>query len=540
MRFSKNENIQTHRETGSTLFMQEGLHVLRLYGTPYSRGTAHGRLLRSKILSSGISRYYGNYLVDLYRTSDFARLIPSFIKKQVGKLLEYWYYFPLERLLLPETREELFGLADAAGLDRSEVIRGYVAPDIMTHLAAAFLQGGEPVASYYLGGCSGAYARNSAMKQGSPAVFARNMDFPGVFVWKYPAVIFAYPEEETEILVEKSPDSWEWVTKKKQPYVYVSAAGFPGNGLTGMNSLGTCMSTFVCLSKNISRKGLLTLDFNHYLFTRAETVRGVLRLLSEKKLACATPHSVVFAGPDEAVSIEVDSKQIRPVSMPRGTDVHIQTNHFNDSKMKKNEFGFPLEEENTLGRYELLREVLTHNHGTLNPQKMADIISSNLDLRSGSCRLLGDFPAQPITLTSVLFEPSTRKFWVAGGTPPAVCYNGYIGFSFDDKNGRRFPGLFSGTPGPINRSASPLLPGTEPPAVSRTMKDSLKYCMLSQEALKMGKINSALRNIEKAVSLYGDPSYEYIRMILLLKKNDPETALAICEKLLPANIFPPA
>ena len=72
------------------------------------------------------------------------------------------------------------------------------------------------------------------------------------------------------------------------------------------------------------------------------------------------------------------------------------------------------------------------------------------------------------------------------------------------------------------------------------MKGSLKYCMLSQEALKMGKINSALRNIEKAVSLYGDPSYEYIRMILLLKKNDPETALAICEKLLPANIFPPA
>lgn len=518
-------------ETGSSLEKRDGIFVLRLCGSPYNRGRAHGKLLKAQILDSNISRYYGNFLLDLYRTSDIAKKIPRVVNKNIGALLEIWYYTPLERLLLPESRDELYGMADEVGLKREEVLRGYVAPDIMTHLAAVFLKGGARVGGTYQGGCSGVYARNGAMRKNAPALFARNMDFPGVFVWKYPAVVFSYPEEDVKTYCQDPSGNWGWVTKRKQPYVYICAAGFPGNGLTGMSANGVAMSTFVCLSRNISRNGMLTLDFNHYLLTRTESMSGILRLVAAKEMpACATPHTVVFADQREAVSLETDSTRTVAVTMDKGKDIHVQTNHYVHPGLKKKEFSFPLEEEQTLGRYRLLTEAAGHNAGNINLQKMVDIISCNSDCSMGLNRLIGDFPAQPTTLTSVVFEPKTLRFWVASGTPPAVCYNRYVPFTFNEKEGLRFRTS-------VSRSRHPVLSGAQGKPVSREMLSSLNYCMLSQESLKSGKLPAALRNIRKAREIYADPGYAYILALLLMKTGDYGEALSLWERLDSEGLF---
>jgi len=126
----------TDPETGSTLEMRDGFYILHLYGTPRQRGQAHGRLLREQILSCRIAPYFGAFFRDLYRGSTFAKRLPSFLSRRLGDLLEWWYYAPLEKLLLEETREELLGIAEAAGLDGKETLRAAVAPDLMEHLAA--------------------------------------------------------------------------------------------------------------------------------------------------------------------------------------------------------------------------------------------------------------------------------------------------------------------------------------------------------------------------------------------------------------------
>ena len=89
--------IETHsgmkREplTGSTLEVRNGFYILHLWGKPYERGRAHGKLLREKIRESRITRYYGSFLLNLYRSSDFIRKVPGFIKDLLGDLLEWWF-----------------------------------------------------------------------------------------------------------------------------------------------------------------------------------------------------------------------------------------------------------------------------------------------------------------------------------------------------------------------------------------------------------------------------------------------------------------
>jgi hypothetical protein len=523
-------------DTGSTVEERNGLLIAHLRGTPYQRGLAHGKLLRREILDSGICPYFSRFLAQLLRSSGMTKALPPPLGAWLSQLIEWWTYAPLERQLLQDTREELFGVADATGLNRRDVVRAVLAPDVMNHLAAGFLKGGkQALGNYYLGGCSAAYVRRTALRGGAPALLARNMDFPGSLVWRHPLLLFAHPEERIDVLSGSPEEGLRWVEKKKQPYLYITAAGFPGFGLTGMNASGIAMGTFVCLSKSVSRNEMPSLEFNHYLFTRCESLQGIIHLLEREGLRSASPHTVLFADAREALSVEVDARQSAVRTMPRSFDFHVQTNHFLNPRMKRREMEFPLEREYTIGRFRLLRDAIEENYGRLDVQRMTDLISCNLDLLSGTSRLVGDFPAQAITLTSALFEPETGNFWVASGTPPGVCYNRYLGFNFTAE----LVGKAGGRIASYTRSSTPVLRGTRFTAVRRAAKKSLRYLVLSQEELKQGKVRGAIKSLEKGISLYPDPGFEYIRGLLYLMDRRPAEALDIFRALKEQASFAP-
>ncbi|MBN1834971.1 MAG: hypothetical protein JW820_03915, partial [Spirochaetales bacterium] len=384
--------------------------------------------------------------------------------------------------------------------------------------------------------CSGFYVRGSALAGGTEALLARNMDFPGAMVWRHPVVIVAHPEEEIEV-VERAPDgNFRSTTKRKQPYLYVSAAGFPGFGLTGMSASGVAFGTFVCLSRNTSRGGLPSLDFNHYLLTRARDLRGIVHLLRSRKLRSASPHAVLFADGREALSVEVDARRSVVRTMPLDFDVQVQTNHFLHPLMRRREMEFPLEREYTIGRFRLLRDGIEENYGRIDVQRAIDLISCNLERCGGSTRLLGDFPAQAATLTSVVFQPGTGNLWVAGGTPPGVCYNTYRGLNLHDELDGR--GARTRLPA-YTRSRTPVLRGTRLTPVGPAAKRSLYHLCLSQEELKQGKIEAALRELERAASGCPDPGYEYLLGILYLMAGQPADALERIRRLRSTVPFPP-
>lgn len=535
--FSPYNILKEDEPTGSTLARKEGILVLRLFGTPRERGEAHGRLMKQYIHDTGINTYYGNFLHNLYSSSDLAKKLPPGLRKPIGDILESWYYAPFEKMLLPETKEELEGIADSAGFDRNEIFRGYAAPDLMEHLAAGFLKGGkQSLGNYYLGGCSAFYVRGSALRPGAKAMLARNMDFPGVFVWKNQAVVYSYPDEEVEIKSIDGSGTPRKAMRRKQPYVYVTASGFPGNGLTGFSGSGIAMSTFVLFSSNISKRGMLSLDFNHHLLTRHDSIEAIIDTIEGGEIKTGTPHAVLFADEKQAVSVEADSKRSILRGMDRDMDVHIQTNHFINPRMRKKQIEFPLEQEHTIARFRTLKDAVEENYGGFNIQRMIDVISSNQYTVSGDVRLLGDFPAQPTTLKSVVFEPKTGNFWVASGVPPAVCYNSYVGFTF---SGTR-DGKDAEKPLPSRRRSNrPVFKEFAFKPVTEKMKRSLSEIMLSQELLKQGKLSAALSNAEKAISLYPDPGYKYVLGILSLKGGDSEKALKLFREIKESYPFGP-
>jgi len=535
--------IETHsgmkREplTGSTLEVRNGFYILHLWGKPYERGRAHGKLLREKIRESRITRYYGSFLLNLYRSSDFIRKVPGFIKDLLGDLLEWWFYSPLEKMALEETRDELYGVADGSGLERKEVLRAVLAPDLMERLAVGLLKGSkEALGRYSFGGCSGVYARNTALKEPGLTLFARNLDFPGAVIWKYPTLVFTHPSESAEVMVRTPEGRFELVRKPKQPYMYISAAGFPGHGLTGMNASGVALGNFACLSRNLTDHHLLTLDFNHLLLTRAEGIEAALALLEKKRLKSCSPHTVAMADRQQAVTVEVDSvcHALRP--MYKDFDFLVQTNHFLTPKLKRREIEFPLVREHTLGRYRLLMDALEENNGRIDIRRMIDIIACNLDRANPEARLLGDFPAQMVTLTSAVFELSSGNFWVASGKPPGICFNDYRGFNFQQE--------IAGTGAAVSlpsfrRSHRPVFKGFAYKPVTAAVRESLRQALLSQEELKKGKIRLAIRGLEKARSLHAEPGYEYLLGILYLLNDQARKALETLRQARAAYSFPP-
>lgn len=520
--------------TGSRVYKKNGIHVLHLRGDPYARGFAHGKLMKKEILESNMAEYYGgSFLRHLVKNSN--TIIPG---KTLEWLIEKWYYDPLEGRCMEEIKFEMHGVADACGIDKKTAMRAILAPDVMEHLASGFLKGGkEALGNYYLGGCSSAYARQSAVRDKSRAFFSRNMDFPGVFVWRNPALIFSHPTEEIEVNVKKD-GRFVKEKKLKQSYAYLTSLGFPGIGLTGLNSSGIALGTFVCLSKDISKFRRPTLDFNHYLFTRAESIDGIIDLLESEDINCASPHTVMYADKDEAISIEVTGNRHAVRMMSPKFDINVQTNHFLNPMMKQREIEFPLEREYTIGRFRLIRNAMEENYGRIDLQKMVDIISSNLDPATGETRMVGDFPAQGITLTSAVFElsdnPSQNRIWMASGIPPAVCYNDFLGFNFQDElAGRRY-----NLP-KVKRSNTSVLADHDFRPLTDEMRRSQKLMMLSNEELVGGDLKAAIENIEEAIKHYPDPGYKYIRALLYLRNFQPERSLEIIRDIKDKHSFAP-
>jgi len=530
--FNKDRGMRRDPETDSTCCKREGLFILHLKGDPYQRGKAHGKLLYHEIRSSGIVNYYSDRLIDnLVRNR--ANPLKRWLIKQ---FLEKIYYAPLEKRCLDEVKQEIYGVADGAGLDRKKSLRATLTPDLMEHLAAGWLIGGkEALGNYYLGGCSGIYVRNMALKRNQLALFARNMDFYGGDVWKYPAIIFSHPTEKVKVFVKTAAGKFEEHTEIKQPYMYISTAGFSGHGLTGYNAAGIAMATFVNLSKNYTKRGYPTLVFNHLLLTRIKSIEGLKTFIKEKKFTSASPHTVFFADSSEAVSLEADASHNIIIPMYSELDFHIRTNHFINPRMKKKEFEYPLAEENTIGRYIVLKSLLDENFGRIGVQEMINIISSNISLVSQKSALMGDFPAQISTLTSIIFEPGTGNFWVASGNPPAVCYNEYNGFNFYKEIAGQKYRL------PTYRRADFLFLNNNKISIKVTakMKESLKLVIASQEDLNEGNVKGAIVNLEKALVLYSDPGYQYIRGLLYLKDKQPEKALQIIRFVKNNFEFPP-
>jgi tetratricopeptide (TPR) repeat protein len=67
----------------------------------------------------------------------------------------------------------------------------------------------------------------------------------------------------------------------------------------------------------------------------------------------------------------------------------------------------------------------------------------------------------------------------------------------------------------------------------------MRWCVLSQEYLKKGKIGPALRALDRAIRRHPDPGYLYVRALLILLDGRPAEALQLLGSLRRRQTFPP-
>ncbi len=523
------------RETGALLERRGRLRLLHLFGTPYERGLGHGRLLRETIAERKVAEFYGDFLYDLFLRSDALRFLPQSVRRHIGRFLESFYYAPLVRRLPREIVEELEGISDGSGCDRRQALRAILAPDIMETLAASFLNWGPSLGNYYLGACSAFYVNGAATRRGA-ALLARNMDFPGTIAWD-PLVVLNHPTEQATFIGSSRP-------MRKPAYAYVTAAGFPGYGLTGFSEHGIAMSTHVCISRNVSLRGIPSLIYNHYLFTRSRSLDDVEALATGRRhgrrLRCASPHTALFADGSDVLALEVDSK--RAVARRAGDEgVYVQTNHFIHPRLKLQEIAYPLEREHTIGRHKYITDAVQANYGQIDRQRAVDIISSGTD-PAGKRRPIGALPAQINTLTSVVFEPTTGNAWMAEERPPAVCYGRYPGFNFHDE----MAGLGRRTQLPaLAASGRPLFGRDGRVSQKRQyeqnmlVRRSLARIDLAQSRLNFGRVEQALRQVAEAKQVFPCAEYEYLEALLHMKDGDFRSALTLMNELRAKHDYSP-
>jgi len=325
-----------------------GYLVLHVAGTPRQMGEQHGRLLKAEV----------------------QRMVDDLIVRGEGGRESYSYQRLLEgsrvmeRFLLPEFREELHALAEAAEVDCDELV-------------AAQLFGDVWGAQY----CTSFAVFGPATRTGE-CIVGRNMDYWDNGVSQYAAV-----------LIHFTPD-------RGRPFFTVSWAGII-NGWTAMNDHGLCVSNNIGYgAKSESLEGLSTCFMLRKVAQFAQTVEEGVRIIEEGPRAIGTNMMVAGGHPPNAAVVEYDHAE----AVARwAKDGYVMA----DNSFRRLYREEPDDEEgfSSYSRYGTLLKLIREHYGQIDE-------TMNFAAAPG-------VPITSINLHSALLFPQSGRFRVSMGKVPA-------------------------------------------------------------------------------------------------------------------------
>ena len=400
-----------------------GLHVMKLAGSDYEMGLQHGTLLRDAI-PRGPLAYYRDYLAKMLRQIGAGAAAPAIwfaLKQTVGRSVA---------ARLPDfAQEAVRGLADGAGLSRSEVLEGCVMSDSLMWMASRFMElsRSQNTVRHRVAlelGCSSALAFGDATTDGR-LLHARNFDYHGVAPWpREAAVVFHEPD-------------------LGQRYVSVTSAGILLGGVTAMNEAGLTLTVHQHMFSDGARLGGVPIGIvGDIVMRRAKTLEDAARILDDHRhIGCWT--YIVSDGKRREVLCHEQNPARRTVVRTSG-DTFAYANIYLDPELAKSERDlYGSYWRANIGRQQRLRALLRDGHGRHDPDSMSSILG---DTGGDGCRVHRAI-GMMLTVGSVVFRPEDGVVWVATGKAP-VCHNPFEAFSLESEDHAPQHGrLTSGVPG---------------------------------------------------------------------------------------------
>lgn len=388
--------------------IMNGNIVVFLTGSPYAMGFQHGILLRNEI-SMGVVNEFANPLSTIEGFMD----MPGPVIWCVMKYLEFVLYTPLEKHMPLEYLQELKGIADGAGLEfRTIFIANFLSDMGMVMLKDEY--SGKFKAVHSMLSCSDFAVANKATSDGT-LLIGRNTDYGGQGRWMKNQTIFIYRP------------------KNGHSYVNIGTAGIIKCN-AGMNEKGLTVGGHFMAFEDASPNGVSFAILENMIMRRASNIDEALSIIRSCKIAGSWGLFIADGNTRKAVAVEANSKITAVRFMEH--DVLYQTNFALTEEMAKHDL---LRKNNMFmrdiaGRYHDLGELIKKYFGRITPENAAEFLGNHHDFVIDAERSYGYSTGAMTTVTSVVFSPEHRTFWVASGREPAW-NNEYVGYSLCDELG---------------------------------------------------------------------------------------------------------
>lgn len=358
----------------------EGWWLMYVEGNPYEMGSAHG-LLTSELMAAQEEAF----------TERLAELIPGTFYQRFMLAFVRYFNRDLDEFVLPEYREEIFGISRHAPAQYEFIGPAYAR--MLNYHAAHDL--GHAVQNMNLVACT-AFGAWDGRTFDSALIVGRNFDF--------------YINEDfaaNKILMFARPDSG-------YRFVSVTWAGFAGI-VSGMNERGLTVSLNAAKSSiplgARTPVSLLAREILQY----ASNIEEALAIARSRETFVAESFLIGSASDHTVVVIE-KSPDVTALYDP-GSDHILLTNHFQSEEFSTDELNIAnLKNETSLYRLNRLAELLDR-HPAMKLDDAAAILRDyrglgDRDIGLGNEKAVNQFIAHH----SVIFRPDSVQIWVS--TPP--------------------------------------------------------------------------------------------------------------------------
>lgn len=446
-----------------------GLWVLHLRGTSFERGLQHGTLMRYRIRD----------LISFYRglpENLAARFVaPNSYRMRALRRLKRSMISKLEGHRDSDALEETRGLAVGLGMTPEDLDEALVLADVM-QVAGAYAErrrrAGPPVIPGM--GCTSAVRETPA----SGLLFARNFDFWGAGYWdENPAVIFHHPD-------------------KGKAFCSIATAGVPTGGITSINEDGLALAVHQHGSRDSTLKASPIMDIAHSIIRRASSVDEAIAVADEFRSSGGWAIMLAGGSGRKAAVLEMSSERKKARWLEN--HVLVASNVFRDEELLGRELQSSV--GSSLSNYARLRRAADIvSSSRITPSRMAGLLGDHYDVFAGRERSAGFTISRICTLSSVVFDLGTRKFWVSESCAPSAS-GGYVGFDLDTE--------LAGGSSSVGR-----LEGGRAPGVKITAAQE-RYVDVEKEYIDTGDLNRVLMILDECARLDPrEPSFPFMEGI---------------------------
>ncbi|HUT54880.1 MAG TPA: C45 family autoproteolytic acyltransferase/hydrolase [bacterium] len=476
---------------------REGIYVLYLEGSDHDMAYQHGALLAGEIAQGEVP-----FIRDFFKSEIEHSVIGGTPLVDLAEWFMHGLFFdPIARHIPAEFRQGLKGLADGSGLDYDSLPRVMVTADAGQVIEGKVYGGRKAypgLASYSNMGCTSFVASGPATVNGH-VLHGRNLDFPGAgFFDRFPVVAFCRPASG-------------------QRYVMITSAGVHCAGVTGMNESGLSVGFHTAITRDVGTDGWPVLILGEKIVREAATIDQAVAILREHPPAAGWIMVVSSSKEGRGVAVEISRHHLAVIPMRDHT--LAVANSYRSPELKADEiavnWSYPI---NSFHRTRRMNQLLSDNHGRIDPQKGAEFLGDHHDLNTGRERATGDVIGQYSNVSSVVMDTTAMDLWVGQGPAP-VCNTRYIGFSFED--GFKGPGKFT---------ELPVLHGAweNDPRLA-----AYRLFISAEQKSSADDPAGAVADLQQALAIDPDePVYAQVAGLILLRTGNPDAAAAMFPKAL--------